>query len=34
LTEDEKTYGHFMQDSATAHTANNSMNAIAEVFGE
>jgi hypothetical protein len=23
-----------MQDSATAHTANNSMNAIAEVFGE
>jgi hypothetical protein len=33
LTEDEKSYGHFMQEIATAHTANNSMNALAEAFG-
>jgi predicted sulfurtransferase len=33
MTDYEKTYGHFMQDNAMAHT-NNSMNAFAEVFGE
>jgi hypothetical protein len=32
LTEDEKTYGCFMHD--YVHTANNSMNAKAEVIGE
>jgi hypothetical protein len=34
LTEDEKTYRHFMQENATVHTANNSTNVLAEVFGE
>jgi hypothetical protein len=34
LTDEEKSYGHFMQDNATAHTANNSMVALDEVFGE
>jgi hypothetical protein len=28
LNEDEKMYGHVMQGSATAHTANNSMNVL------
>jgi hypothetical protein len=32
LTADEKWYGHFMQDNAIAHTANNSMDALAYVF--
>jgi hypothetical protein len=31
---DEKSYGHFMQDNATAHTPNNYMIAIDEAFGE
>jgi hypothetical protein len=31
---DEKSYGHFMQDNATAHTANNSVVALHEAFGE
>jgi hypothetical protein len=31
---DEKLHGHFMQDNATAHTANNSMIALDDVFGE
>jgi hypothetical protein len=34
LTEAKKAYGHFMQGSAIAHTTNNSVNAIVEVFGE
>jgi hypothetical protein len=34
LTDEEKSYGHFMQDNATAHTANNYMVALDEVFGE
>jgi hypothetical protein len=34
LTDEEKSYGHFMQDNATVHTANNSMVALDEVFGE
>jgi hypothetical protein len=33
LTKDEKTYGNFMHDNATAHTAIKSLNALAEVFG-
>jgi hypothetical protein len=31
---DEKTYGHFMQDSAVAHIAHDYMNALGKVFGE
>jgi hypothetical protein len=34
LNEDKKMHGHFMQDNAMAHTANNSMNVLATVFGE
>lgn len=34
LVEEEKLHRHFMQDNATAHTANNSMDAIDEIFGE
>jgi hypothetical protein len=34
LTDEEKSYGHFMQDKATAHTANNSVVALDEVFSE
>jgi hypothetical protein len=34
LTDLEKSYRHFMQDIATAHTANNSVVALDEVFGE
>jgi hypothetical protein len=34
LTDEKKLYGHFMQDNATAQTANNSMVALDEVFGE
>jgi hypothetical protein len=34
LTDEEKSYGHFMQDNATAHTANNSVVALDEVFGK
>jgi hypothetical protein len=33
-TDEDQSYGHFMQDNATAHTANNSMVALDEVFGE
>jgi hypothetical protein len=32
--EEEKTYRYFMQDNATAHTANHSMNEINQVFGD
>jgi hypothetical protein len=31
---DEKSYKYFMQDNATAHTANNSMAALEKVSGE
>jgi hypothetical protein len=31
---DEKLYGHFMQDNATAHTVNSSTVALDEVFGK
>jgi hypothetical protein len=34
LTDEEKFYGHFMQDNATVHTAKNSMDALSEVFGK
>jgi hypothetical protein len=34
LTDEEKSYGHFIQDNATAHTVNNSVVAFDEVFGE
>jgi thiamine phosphate synthase YjbQ (UPF0047 family) len=34
LTDEEKSYRHFMQDNATAHTANNTMVALDEVFSE
>jgi hypothetical protein len=34
LTDEEKSYGHFMQDNATAHSANKSIIALDEVFGE
>jgi hypothetical protein len=34
LTEEEKTSGYFLQDNATAHTANYSMNEINQVFGD
>jgi hypothetical protein len=32
IKEEEKTYGYFMQDGATAHTANYSMNVLNELF--
>jgi hypothetical protein len=34
LTEEERLYGWFLQDSATAHTACISMQALSDVFGE
>jgi hypothetical protein len=34
LEEDEITYSWFQQDGATAHTANNSMKHLIEIFGE
>jgi hypothetical protein len=34
LDEDEITYSWFQQDGATAHTANNSMKLLNEIFGE
>jgi hypothetical protein len=34
LTDEEKSYGQFVQDNATAHAANNSVVALDEVFGE
>jgi hypothetical protein len=34
LTEEERLYGWFQQDSATAHTAHHSKQVIREVFGE
>jgi hypothetical protein len=34
MTDEEKLYRHFMQDNATAHTANNSTVALDEGFGE
>jgi hypothetical protein len=32
ITLEEKTYGYFMQDGATAHTATYSINVLNEVF--
>jgi hypothetical protein len=32
ITEEEKTYGYFKQDGATAHTATYSINVLNEVF--
>jgi hypothetical protein len=32
IIEEEKTYGYFMQDGATAHTATYSINVLNEVF--
>jgi hypothetical protein len=34
LTEEERLYGYFQQDSANEHTAGNSMAAISDVFGD
>jgi hypothetical protein len=34
MTDKEKSHGHFMQDNATPHTANNSMDESDEVFRE
>jgi hypothetical protein len=34
MTDKEKLYGHFIQDSATAYTVNNCMDALYEVFSE
>jgi hypothetical protein len=34
LTEEERLYGWFQQDSATAHTAHMSMQALSETFGD
>jgi hypothetical protein len=34
LTVEEKQHGYFQQDSATEHTANATMVAIREVFGD
>jgi hypothetical protein len=34
LNDDKRQYGYFQQDSATAHTANNSMRALQEVFND
>jgi hypothetical protein len=33
LTEEERLYGWFQQDSATAHTARMSMQALPDIFG-
>jgi hypothetical protein len=33
-TDGQETCGYFMQDSATAHIANNCMNVLAEGFGD
>jgi hypothetical protein len=32
VTDDERSYGHFMQTDATPHTAGNSIDAADEVF--
>jgi hypothetical protein len=34
LTEEERLYGWFQQDSATAHTTGISMQALSDVFGD
>jgi hypothetical protein len=34
LTVEEISYGHFTQENATAHNAQNSVNASDEIFGE
>jgi hypothetical protein len=34
LTEEERLYGWFQQDSATAHTARMSTQALSDVFGD
>jgi hypothetical protein len=34
LTAEERNYGYFQQDNATAHTADNSMGAIRKVFDD
>jgi hypothetical protein len=34
LSDEEKSYGHFMQDNASANTVNNSVFALDEIFGE
>jgi inhibitor of nuclear factor kappa-B kinase subunit alpha len=34
LTDDERQYGYFQQDNATAHTARNSISALQEVFDD
>jgi hypothetical protein len=34
LTEEERLYGWFQQDSATAHTARMSMQALPDIFGD
>jgi hypothetical protein len=34
LTEEERLYGWFQQDSATVHTARMSMQALSDVFGD
>jgi hypothetical protein len=34
LTEEETSYGYFQQDSATAHTARNSMQRLRDVFDD
>jgi hypothetical protein len=34
LTDDEKSYEHFMEANTTAHTAKNAIDALDEVFGE
>jgi hypothetical protein len=34
LTDEERLYGPFMKDNTTAHTVNNSVDELEEVFGE
>jgi hypothetical protein len=34
LKNKDKLYGHFVQDNATAHTANNFMDALADASGK
>jgi hypothetical protein len=34
VTDEEKPYGHFMQDGATTRTVNNSMDALDEIFSK
>jgi hypothetical protein len=34
LTEEERLYSYFQQDSVTSHTASNSMAAISDVFSD